>query len=126
MNISQNLNDDAILKELGQRLIQRRIELSLTQQDLAEQAGIGKRTLERLEAGSSIQTSNFVRILRKLALLDSLGALIPETGPRPMDLLKLQGKTRKRVSSPRKKNRGKNGSPYKDEPSAQWSWVSEP
>ena len=86
MKKNQNLNDDAILKELGQRLTQRRIELTLSQQDLAEQAGIGKRALERLEAGSSIQISNFVRILRKLELLDALGALIPETGPRPMDL----------------------------------------
>ena len=126
MNISQNLNDDAILMELGKRLTQRRIELSLTQQDLAEQAGIGKRTLERLEAGSSIQINNFIRILRKLELLDALGASMPETGPRPMDLLKLQGKTRKRVSAPRSKNGGKNGSQYKDEPDAKWSWVSEP
>ena len=118
MNINPDLNDEAILEELGKRLTQRRIELALTQQELAEQAGIGKRTLERLEAGASVQISNFIRVLRKLDLLDVLGSLLPETGPRPMDLLKLHGKTRKRASSPRKK--------YKDNPDTKWAWVSEP
>ena len=118
MNIDQDLNDDAIMEELGKRLTQRRIELSLTQQELAGQAGIGKRTLERMEAGSSVQVSNFIRVLRKLELLEALGSLMPETGPRPMDLLKLRGKERKRASSPRNKK--------KDEPAAQWSWASEP
>jgi len=118
MNIHQDLNDDAIMEELGKRLTQRRIELSLTQQELAEQAGIGKRTLERLEAGASVQISTFIRVLRILELLEVLGSLIPETGPRPMDLLKLHGKVRKRASSPRKK--------YKDSTDTKWSWVSEP
>ncbi len=130
MKISQNLNDDFILKELGSRISQRRIELSLTQQELAERAGIGKRTLERLEAGGSVQITNFIRVLRILELLDVLGALLPEAGPRPMDLLRLQRKVRKRVSSPRSKNGGrsgdKNGNRYEDEPTTQWSWVSEP
>jgi hypothetical protein len=34
-----------------------------------------------------------------LDILQGLDQLIPETGPRPMDLLKLKGKERKRASS---------------------------
>ena len=39
-----------------------------------------------------------VRVLRVLELLPQLDTAFPETGPRPMDLLKLKGKERKRVS----------------------------
>ncbi len=44
------MNDDAVLAELGRALAERRIGIGLTQAALAEQAGIGKRTVERIEA----------------------------------------------------------------------------
>lgn len=98
MNMQETISIDAIMKELGTRLAKRRIAQSWTQSQLAEQAGIGKRTLERLEAGQSIQLDNFLRVLRELKLLNAMDASIPELGPRPMDLLKLYGKTRQRAS----------------------------
>jgi len=101
MKIEPLLADDAILAELGGRLVQRRLELQLTQAELAEQAGVSKRTIERVEAGATTQLSTFIRILRALELLDRLETLIPEVGPRPMDLLKLKGKERQRA--PRKR-----------------------
>ena len=103
MKFQSRLTDEAVRKELGARLEQRRIELSLTQAELADRAGIGKRTLERLEAGQSVQFTTLIRTLRELDLLENLNALLPEAGPRPMDLLKLQGKRRKRAYSPRGK-----------------------
>ena len=93
------MTDDAVLEELGRRLERRRIDLKLTQAKLAEQSGVSKRTVERMEAGAATQTRNLIRILRILDLLQGLDQLIPETGPRPMDLLKLKGKERKRASS---------------------------
>ena len=98
MKISELTSDDAILAEIGRRLQQRRLESQLTQAELAEQAGVSKRTLERIEAGMSSQLSSLVRVLRVLELLPQLDTAFPETGPRPMDLLKLKGKERKRVS----------------------------
>lgn len=114
MKIEGLLTDEAILAELGKRLTQRRLELELTQADLAEQAGISKRTLERIEAGATTQFSTLIRILRVLELLDGLEILIPEVGPRPMDMLKLKGRQRQRA--PRKKKAAS------DEP---WSWGDE-
>ncbi|MEN7972915.1 MAG: helix-turn-helix domain-containing protein [Verrucomicrobiota bacterium] len=102
MKIEKLLMDDAILVELGRRLAQRRLELQLTQADLAEQAGISKRTVERIEVGATTQMSTMIRILRALELLDRLEALVPESGPRPMDLIKLKGNARKRASGKRK------------------------
>ena len=101
MKIDPLLKDNVILAELGRRLAQRRLECALTQADLAEQAGISKRTVERVEAGATTQLSTLIRILRVLELLHGVDALIPEAGPRPMDLLKLKGKPRQRA--PRKK-----------------------
>ena len=95
------LGDDAVLKELGRRLGRRRLALQITQAKLADQAGVSKRTVERIEAGSAAQTLSLIRILRALDLLQGLDQLIPETGPRPLDLLKLKGKERKRASSHR-------------------------
>jgi transcriptional regulator with XRE-family HTH domain len=114
MKIEGLLMDETILVELGKRIAQRRLEFELTQADLSEQAGISKRTLERIEAGATTQISTLIRILRVLELLDGLETLIPETGPRPMDMLKLKGRQRKRAS--RKKKAAS------DEP---WNWGDE-
>lgn len=102
MKIEGLLTDETVLAELGRRLAQRRLELQLTQEVLAEQAGVSKRTVERIEAGATAQTSTLVRVLRVLELLDRLETLVPEAGPRPMDLVRLKGKARKRASGRRK------------------------
>ncbi|MCJ7815683.1 MAG: helix-turn-helix transcriptional regulator [Xanthomonadales bacterium] len=95
------LTDDAVLTEIGARIAARRVDLQLTQAAVAEQAGIAKRTLERMEAGHSSQLSSLVRVLRVLDALPGLDNLVPEIGPRPMDLLKRKGKVRQRASGQR-------------------------
>ena len=106
MTITNLLTDDAVLAELGARIAARRIDLQLTQADVAEQAGIAKRTLERMEAGHSSQLSSLVRVLRVLEALPGLDHLVPPIGPRPMDLLKRKGKQRKRASRKRASKSG--------------------
>lgn len=101
MKITGLLTDNAVLTELGARIASRRVELQLTQAAVAEQAGIAKRTLERMEAGQTSQLGTFVRVLRVLDAASGLDDLIPETGPRPMDLLKQKGKIRQRASQQR-------------------------
>ncbi len=115
MNISNLLTDDAVLTEIGARIAARRVDLQLTQAAAAEQAGIAKRTLERMEAGHSSQLSSLVRVLRVLDALPGLDNLVPETGPRPMDLLKRKGKVRQRAS-------GKRAAKAAGKP---WSWDDE-
>ncbi len=105
MEISKNLADEAILAELGERITRRRLELQLTQAEVAEQAGVGKRTVERIEAGASAQMLSIIRLLRVLDLMPGLEGLIPDAGPRPMDLLKRKGKLRQRASKRKSENR---------------------
>ncbi len=112
MSINTFMSDEAVLQKIGRRMARRRVELELTQAALAEQAGVAKRTVERIEAGLSTQTANLIRIFRVLGLIEGLAAMIPETGPRPLDLLKLKGKQRQRASA--KKNVKSNGEP--------WTW----
>jgi len=101
MKITGLLTDDAVLDELGARIARRRIELQLTQAAVAEQAGIAKRTLERMEAGLTSQLATLVRVLRVLDASSGLDSLIPESGPRPMDLLKRKSKVQQRASGRR-------------------------
>ena len=49
MKISNQVVDDAILCELGQRLARLRLTRNLKQSDLATQAGVSKRTVERMK-----------------------------------------------------------------------------
>ena len=101
MKIEPQLTPEAVLQELGRRLARRRLDLGITQAEAAEQAGLGKRTVERIEAGGDTQMSTIVRLLRVLELMEEVERLVPETGPRPMELLKLKGKERRRAASKR-------------------------
>lgn len=100
MAIDELSRDEIVLEVLGKRLAQKRVSQSLTQVELAENAGIGKRTLERIENGASVQFISIIRVLRELKLLSLLDKLVPEVGISPMDQLKLKGKVRKRASKP--------------------------
>ena len=98
MTNSDQRTDEAVLAELGARLNAARLARGLTQAELAHDAGISKRTIERIEAGQSTQLTSFIRILRTLELLDGLELVLPPAEPGPMDLLRRSGKTPKRAS----------------------------
>ena len=98
MKLDAELTDKAILTEIGARIARRRLDFQLTQADLAEQAGISKRTLERVEAGLTAQMTTIVRVFRVLKLLPALDLVIPGIGPRPLEVVKNKGKIRQRVS----------------------------
>jgi transcriptional regulator with XRE-family HTH domain len=115
MDISKLLTDDAVLAEIGKRIARYRIDSQITQADLAKQAGVSKRTVERVEAGATAQFSTIIRILRVLDLMKGLENLVPEPVPRPMELLKQKGKVRQRVSTTRRP----------DKAPEKWSWGDE-
>lgn len=99
MKSVNSLSDEAVLKELGERIAQHRLNQNKTQVVLAQEAGISHRTMARAEHGESVQASSLIRILRALQLLGSLDMLIPVPVASPLQQLKLQGKRRQRASS---------------------------
>ena len=102
MKITKQATDEAVLSELGGRLAQVRLERNLTQAQLAEQAGVSKRTVERLESGSvATQLSGFIRVCRVLDLVERFDLLVPAPVPSPIEQLKLRGRKRQRASARR-------------------------
>ena len=84
---------------MGGRLTTARLGRNLTQAALAEQSGVSKRTVERLESGEvATQLSGFLRVCRTLGLLERFESLIPEAVTSPMEQLKQQGRKRRRAS----------------------------
>jgi transcriptional regulator with XRE-family HTH domain len=101
MSIDRLGSDRAILEELGKRLRDARLERNLSQTRIAEEAGIARFTLQRMEAGESISLINFIRVLRALDLLDGLDRLLPEAAPSPIDEVERRGERRRRAAPPR-------------------------
>lgn len=113
MKIAAEMTDDAMLRELGMRLESRRIDAGLTQAELAERAGVSKRTVERIEAGHSTDFVMLIRLLRALKLIEGLESLIADLPQSPLALLKLKGRQRQRVRHSRAEVRGAGGRPWK-------------
>jgi transcriptional regulator with XRE-family HTH domain len=100
MKMTNQATDETLLAELGARLAEARLAKNLTQAQLATQAGLSKRTVERLEAGRpGTQLAAFVRVCRVLELVEHLDNLIPAAAPSPIALLKLGGRKRRRASA---------------------------
>lgn len=123
MRISSELTDAAIAQILGERIAHHRIEAGLTQAELAERAGIGKRTLERIEAGRGAELLTLIRILRSLQAMEGLDRLLPELPASPIEQLKLRGKQRQRVSHARRgAPRGRSHPVAEGAPARPWRW----
>lgn len=111
--------DDLVLAELGARLARTRLERNMDQRRLATEAGVSKRTVERLEAGEPVTMSSFIRVLRALGLLDRLDQLVPEPLPSPIERLKTSGRQRKRAS-------GRRGGEPESRRTESWTWGNAP
>lgn len=99
MNSIKTASDAAVLAGLGTRLAAQRLLLNLTQAQLAEEAGVSKRSIERLESGAAAtQLSAFLRVCRVLGLQDRIEQLVPEPSTSPVEQLKLKGRRRQRAS----------------------------
>ena len=118
MKITTELTDEAVLHEVGDGLERRRIDAGLTQAQLAQEAGISKRTVERMEAGHSTDFAMLLRVLRVLKLLEALDQLVADLPQSPLVLLKGRGRTRKRVGHARQPRDGTAAR----KPAAPWTW----
>lgn len=99
---------------LGRRLEKLRLGKNVNQSNLAEEAGVSRRTITRLENGEGVSMDTFIRVMRALGVADRLETLLPDTTTRPIERIRLGGRERKRAR-------------VKKKPSAStWSWGTEP
>lgn len=110
-----NLSDNAILAALGERVARHRLNRNLTQEEVAFEAGVSRRSLYKIENGLSVDTRILIRVLRALDLLADLALLAPEPEPSPLALLEARGKERARASGSRK------AAPRATKPGS-WQW----
>jgi transcriptional regulator with XRE-family HTH domain len=112
MKIFGNESNEIISKEIGQRIKSRRIEISMTQEELSLESGVSLRTIVNIENGKNVAFQNIISVLRAIKLSENLDLLVPKHVPNPFDLIEL-GHPRERAS--------KKG--LKKSPS--WSWGDE-
>jgi transcriptional regulator with XRE-family HTH domain len=119
MHLNDLLTNDAVLAELGGRLERHRLESNRTQAELADEAGIGRATLQRLERGQSVQAMSLIKVLRALGLLQALDVALPETLELPIaELEREQRRVRRRA-------RGRRGGSAAASPEETWRWGAE-
>lgn len=87
----------AIAKELGDRIKTARLNADLTQKELAKKAGISIKAITNSEKGKSTLES-IIAILIALEITEQLNSFIPKQEVSPIQLIKLQGKERKRAT----------------------------
>lgn len=99
----------ALAEEIGERLKQARLNRDLTQSEVAELAGVARKTVLNAEKGK-VQLNIMIAILMALDLTEQIDLFLPKQEISPLQLAKLQGKKRQRASG----QRGKKASHYEN------------
>lgn len=86
---------DEIIADLGDRIKQRRLASGLTQKTLADKAGVSRRALVQLEAGTGSTLQTLARVLKAMELDNNLSMLVPVPRVSPMSMLR-DNRSRKR------------------------------
>lgn len=94
--------DPEIVNEICQAVKQMRINKNISQQQIADIAGLDRTTISRMESGRAVNLLTLVTVLRALDKLDILNVFKPEQVISPIKLLKEEEKKRKRASKKRK------------------------
>lgn len=102
------MSDPAIIQELGQQLRTLRLQKNITQQKMAQKTGLSRITIGETEKGRPPSLLTFIQLLRGLNKLELLNGFMSAPAISPIQMAKMQAKTRKRASfinpPPPKKN----------------------
>lgn len=93
-NMIKEMSNTEIIREIAGRIKQYRLNLRMTQAQLAKKTGISLPTIQKFESGASsnITFVNLLSILRYTGLIDNVWLLVPEQPESPYAI-----KTIKRV-----------------------------
>lgn len=110
MDITNELPNIALLKEIGRRIAYLRISSRIKQEELAQKAGLSRYALSRLENGAGgIHLESFMSILRCLNVLNKISLVLPPPTLTPLQIAELN-----KFNKPEPKRvRSKNNTPPK-------------
>ena len=91
---------DSQLESLGHRIAQLRYQQQLKQVELAREAGVSLRTLQRLEAGDVVKTDVLLKVLKRLGRVDELLAVLAPAELSPYEQLEQAGLTSADLGEP--------------------------
>jgi transcriptional regulator with XRE-family HTH domain len=104
-----------IEQELGKRLKRRRLDMNLSQEEVATRSGLSRRTITALEHGEGSTLASLIAVLRALKSLHTLEHFLPDPGVSPMAMITaVRDEPRKYASKPRK-----------TAPPTPWKWGDE-
>lgn len=99
MKIRQTTRTPAILNELGDRIERLRLQKNQPLANLAEAAGVGTATLQRLESGKSVNLTTLIQVLRALNRLGDVDNIVSDVEFSPFELSHSRAQPRQRASS---------------------------
>lgn len=102
-------SDAEVVRSIGDFVKMQRMSRKMTQEDLAERAGINRTTIINLEKGESVTLVSLIQILRALRKLDVLNSFQFKTELSPLKVAAMQIKTPSRIRKPKitRENRSK-------------------
>jgi transcriptional regulator with XRE-family HTH domain len=100
-----------LAEELGERLSAYRLSRNLRQKDIADQSGISRGAVARIEAGKGGTIDSLLRIMQALDIEERIEMLLPDTSLSPLDA--------RNEDTPRQRARI---TATDKEPKEPWSW----
>lgn len=92
------MSDDAIIQTIGNFVKHHRLQQNITQQSLADKAGINRTTLSDLELGRRCQLITLIQVLRILNQLPIFESFVVKQQISPIKLAELELKKRQKAS----------------------------
>jgi len=94
-----SMSDKAIIYTIGKYIKHQRLSQNITQEKIAEIAGINRWTMSRIENGEAISLISLIQILRALNLLNVLDNFEIETQLSPLELARIEKQKRQRATT---------------------------
>jgi transcriptional regulator with XRE-family HTH domain len=91
------MSDSAIISAIGNYIKEKRLSINKTQARVAEDAGVNRSTLVKIENGESITLISLTQILRALDMLHVFNVFKIEKIISPIELAKMEKKKRQRA-----------------------------
>lgn len=99
------LDDDQIIRKLAESIREKRLQLDMTQAELAKRANVSLPTVKKFESGSPPSFKTVVSIMRALGELARVELMMPVISESPREIFEREAKSlkkRKRASRERK------------------------